>query len=605
MWLRHLPQSLADVLESRRWPLGNRRLGLALSQSSADRQWSERVLAAARVFFAAAALIAVGLDPTEASRYWEATYALFALYLVFATMVWLAVGRDTFIPGKRTRIGTFAADLAWATVLTTITQGPNSPFFLFFLFVLLSAAYRWGFAETVWTGVASVSLLGTGAIAMEVAPESTPLLLGELDLNRLMMRSASLLIGSVLLGYLADAEKLRRGATGLGTRLVSKIRADARAWDTFESVAAEILELFSGQSILLLFREEQTGRAFLWNAHRVSAGMLRISASAIGPEETARHGIEVPGDAWYMDRMRVTVALDQQGRRIRPRRLLVPHGWMSQHPAASILGVTVTFADIGSGHLLVFDPAPSGVIALRFLQRLASQVAPAMYSVYLLRRLQSRVGALERDRIARELHDGVVPSLIALQKQLDALRIRTAESASVAEELGRIQELLAREVLGLRDLMHDIEPQEFGPERLLEHLHALVSRFERETGISARFIADIEDVTLAPAVCHELARITQDALVNARKYSGASHVLVHFTSRGGAPQLIIDYDGRAFDFVGRLSHDDLDRTRRGPVLIKQRVRAIGGELAIDSSPTWGVRLEITLPPRTVLRKLSA
>jgi hypothetical protein len=58
------------------------------------------------------------------------------------------------------------------------------------------------------------------------------------------------------------------------------------------------------------------------------------------------------------------------------------------------------FADIGSGIVLLFDARLSALPQLRFLRRLATQIAPAMYSVYLLRRLRSRVGALERARIA-------------------------------------------------------------------------------------------------------------------------------------------------------------------------------------------------------------
>ena len=59
---------------------------------------------------------------------------------------------------------------------------------------------------------------------------------------------------------------------------------------------------------------------------------------------------------------------------------------------------------------------------LRFLQELVRQVGPAVYNVYLLRSLRRRAGALERARFARELHDGAVQSLIAVEMQVDVLR---------------------------------------------------------------------------------------------------------------------------------------------------------------------------------------
>ena len=73
-----------------------------------------------------------------------------------------------------------------------------------------------------------------------------------------------------------------------------------------------------------------------------------------------------------------------------------------------------------------------------------------MYNVYLLHRLRRRAEAAERARFARELHDGAVQSLIAVEMQVDVLR-RQAETtpAVVSGELGRIQGLLREEVLKL------------------------------------------------------------------------------------------------------------------------------------------------------------
>ena len=66
---------------------------------------------------------------------------------------------------------------------------------------------------------------------------------------------------------------------------------------------------------------------------------------------------------------------------------------------------------------------------LRFLQELVRQIGPAVYNVYLLRRLRLRAGALERARFARELHDGAVQSLIAVEMQVDVLRRQSATTS--------------------------------------------------------------------------------------------------------------------------------------------------------------------------------
>ena len=199
---------------------------------------------------------------------------------------------------------------------------------------------------------------------------------------------------------------------------------------------------------------------------------------------------------------------------------------------------------------------------------------------------------------------GEVQSLIGLEMQVDALRRSPRDVAQVIEGLARVQQHLANEIRGVRDLMHELEPTDFAPRRLLERLPELIDRFQRETGIAAQFVSEVEEVTLAPPVCHELARITREALVNVRKHSGAHNVVVRFISEAGCSKLIIDNDGRGLGFTGRLSQAELDRRRKGPVVIKERVCAMGADLAVESSER-GVRLEVTLPPRTIVRHKTA
>ena len=135
---------------------------------------------------------------------------------------------------------------------------------------------------------------------------------------------------------------------------------------------------------------------------------------------------------------------------------------------------------------------------MRFLQEFAQQVGPAIYNVYLMRRLRERAGALERARFARELHDGAIQSLIAVEMQLDVLRRQSGTQAPVVNaELGRIQKLLREEVLKLRELMQAMKSFEVNADRLLGFISDTVERFRRETGIAAEFVSELERVDLA------------------------------------------------------------------------------------------------------------
>jgi len=156
-------------------------------------------------------------------------------------------------------------------------------------------------------------------------------------------------------------------------------------------------------------------------------------------------------------------------------------GLSKQHQFQCVMTVSFIFGREWWGRIFLLDPSLTGDIEeeLRFLQELVRQVGPAVYNVYLLRRLRLRAGAVERARFARELHDGAVQSLIAVEMQVDVLRRnfpdnrestsgpgQTDEHAKfMAAELERIQMLLREEVLKLRELMQQMKSTEIDARR--------------------------------------------------------------------------------------------------------------------------------------------
>lgn len=268
------------------------------------------------------------------------------------------------------------------------------------------------------------------------------------------------------------------------------------------------------------------------------------------------------------------------------------------------LGATMATAGIAAILILVAEAFfPSGPRLLSALVSVAYLLLLGFVTGYLMEKEKqfraetSQATAMDRALVARELHDGAIQSLIGVEVQVDVLRRQVPEASPLAEELARIQDLLRQEVVSLRELMQQMRPLDIGSERLLDFLAESVARFRRETGIAASFATDLHEVLLPPRVCQELARITQEGLVNVRKHSGAGNVVVRFGREGDSFQLVIDDDGHGFDFEGRLGQAELDAARKGPVIIKERVRSIGGELTVESTKGRGARLTIVLPEK--------
>ena len=104
---------------------------------------SGRVIALARSVLAAVFLFAVWIDPTHPAQAEVATYTVLSAYVAAAVLLTLLTWDNWWLDGKLAA-GAHAVDIAAFTLLVLATDGYTSPFFVFFVFLILSAAIRWG-----------------------------------------------------------------------------------------------------------------------------------------------------------------------------------------------------------------------------------------------------------------------------------------------------------------------------------------------------------------------------------------------------------------------------------------------------------------------------
>jgi signal transduction histidine kinase len=564
-----------------------------------------------------AALVAIWMDPGEI-RYSLWAYGLLAFYIAQGVIIILFLRRRQQSTSSF-RFLVHSADIVWPAVISIFATGEANPFFLFFIFVLAAAAYRWGLMETVATAVVAVALIWLETLSLHwnliplldvfLARHHLPLLqtsITDFDPKRLFMRSISLLVLGFLLGYLAEQQKQLRAEKAVIARAVGRARVESGVTGTLQELSRELLRMYGAKHLLVASQEGHSHRVFVgeqtWSEKDSTFRWLEPSTS---DEEAYLYKSDAT--AAYLGRSDMNgsarfscTGLDQDGRRTECTDADCLDQMVKKHKFRSFMSVTFVFGREWHGRVFLIDPAMTGDMEeeLRFLQELVQQVGPAVYNVLLLRRLRLRAGAVERARFARELHDGAVQSLIAVEMQVDVLRRQsTSDPSVVPNELGRIQGLLREEVLKLRELMQQLKTLDVDAKRLLGVLNDTVERFQRETGISARFVTDLQEFDMPQTVCREVARIVQEALVNVRKHSNAQQVLVRLGSRNGKWSLVVEDDGAGFPFTGRLSQSELEEQGRGPMVIKERVRLIEGELTIESNPGQGSRLEISVPQR--------
>ena len=572
---------------------------LALPRNRSGLIGTERVLASVRVVLALSSLLLLWLDPSQAFPY---EFAQAFLLIYFAHSLGLLVGLNLRSDiSARFALSVHAADILWPAAISLFGSGASSPFFLYFIFALLAAALRWGMRETALTTVAVIGTMALDAIARSRTALSE--IVGQTSATNFIMRSIYVVIFSFLIGYISESEK-RRAAEALSvSRISSKVRIEAGLKGTVQTMMQEVLHLFGSRELLIITRESEGHQVMLWRAERSpTTGNVVFTWRQLDENEQQEYlcvmGEESAGAVWKNQNTTSSITLDKDGTRTREQVCYLAARFVDEHPFTVLLACAISIAPDVSARLLMFDPVLGGraETQLRFLQDLANLVAPSVYNVYLLRRLRSRAAAVERARVSRELHDGVVQSLHAIAFRLYALRTRgTIPIEEREQELLEIQQLVQSEAANVRHLIHQLEPLDFDPRHLVDFLAGMVTRYRQDTGIGAQFVCDVPQVNLPPATCREIAGILREALANVRRHSAAQNVLVRLARQRGGWILIVEDDGRGFEFSGRLSHLELEESRRGPLVIKQRVRAIEGELTIVSRAGQGARLEIKIP----------
>ena len=139
--------------------------------SAGEIRRTERYLATARVALAIAAVCTVWMQPVRQMVYSPWMYRLLMLYFVHGVVVMLLL-RVRPQSTWAFRLVVHSADIVWPVLISMFTAVQRGPFFLFFVFVMLAAAYRWGLWETVGTALAAAALLWIESFAMHLGLEA-------------------------------------------------------------------------------------------------------------------------------------------------------------------------------------------------------------------------------------------------------------------------------------------------------------------------------------------------------------------------------------------------------------------------------------------------
>ena len=249
---------------------------------------------------------------------------------------------------------------------------------------------------------------------------------------------------------------------------------------------------------------------------------------------------------------------------------------------------------LGEFDLFFRSPVTLSTEETELLDALASHLASALEGLRAEALEREAAVGEERALLARELHDSIAQSLAFMKIQVQLLR-----SAAQRGQPEKLNSILDELDAGVRESINDVREllvhfrTRTNTENIEQALQETLQKFEHQTGLPARLEVHGDGLPLPADVQVQVLHVVQEALSNARKHAGASHVSLE-VRKGQRWRFAVHDNGAGFN-VSQVRGE----SHVGLKIMRERAARIGGEVEITSAHGAGTTVTLTLPPHPV------
>ena len=245
---------------------------------------------------------------------------------------------------------------------------------------------------------------------------------------------------------------------------------------------------------------------------------------------------------------------------------------------------------LGEIDLFFRRPVTLSAEETELLDALASHLASALEGLRAEALEREAAVGEERALLARELHDSIAQSLAFMKIQVQLLR-----TAAQREQPDKVLSIVDELDVGVRESINDVREllvhfrTRTNTEDIEQALQETLQKFEHQTGLPSRLDVHGEGLPLPADVQVQVLHVVQEALSNARKHAGASHIALE-VHKGQRWRFVVLDNGTGFNMnqVRGESHVGLK-------IMRERAARIGAEVVVASVPGAGTTVTLTLP----------
>jgi signal transduction histidine kinase len=523
------------------------------------------VIALGRAMLALMFLVSISLDGSQTAQAPAQTYALLFVYVLYALGLALLTWRNWWLDA-RLAAPAHALDMAVFTTAVFATNAYTSPFFLFFILPLLSAAIRWGWRETALTAAALILLYMTAGLLLSGTQT--------FELQRFIVRSGHLLILSAVLIWFGVHQQFTRLFFGVD-ELDRRIGRDEDPFPQALGLAMEVARAGSGALLVSSPEDERFSGICKSPSGARPASLDRPLMLEPLPivlfDLKKNRSLATRSDGWY----RFTAA-----------NRLLDGGAMREIGASEGLVAEVR-TGTRRGWLVLWDIAELSVDFLEVGLELGRLAGAVLNHDALLSAIEEGAAVRTRLSLARDVHDSVVQFLAGAAFRVEAIRRESKDNAQVESDLKELKRLLIEEQGEIRAFVSALRrDRELELAEAVEELKGLAHRLGQQWSVDCRVEASNDDASIPIRLQLDLQQLLREAVANAVRHGGASRVDVDVGVDDDRLRLQVTDNGSGF---GPENGSLVE-----PWSLKERVDRAHGSLSLLSKPGC-TNVVITLP----------
>ena len=538
---------------------------------------TERLVALLRFALASLCAVALATAPGLRPQVAHPFELITAAYAFFG----LGVALIPTVGGHRTgwQLPVHLIDIGIISILTYFIQTLSTTFFILYVFVLLSATFRWNWRGALWTTIAillvqiSFFWSNSGTIGLFIIHWAFLFIIGGVFVLFGVSRERS-------------AARLIQIAVWPSTKMKSYTEFDHHWLDVSLQHIAKVLEAPRALVVWEILEEPYCFSVYFADG---KCKQERAMSNAFGNLVAEK----LEGVTFSAEAVASNECLTSDGTKLyvgpTVNGTLVARYNISGVCSAPFSG------DICKGRVFVLDRSDWGVDDLALAEIVAARLRMELEYYAIGIQLEETAATRERIRLARDLHDGVLQSLAAAGLQLAS--ISSFSGQKTKQKLDNVLKLLVGEQRRIRAFVDGRQPSVLQqPCNLPDEIKRKSKKLERQWGCVMRLSGAPRDATVPVGLMRQIELLLAEAAANAVQHGKASHINLTVEQTNDTVKLRIKDNGHGLKggMTGTHSQSELAARGIGPQSIAKRVAELGGSFSLSSS-SKGVELCIELP----------